>query len=112
MATVSLTALDKNQIQSQPYGNILQLQVGTYNLDNAYPKGGWAVSASQWGMQTVLGMLEIGTSATEGVVFKFDNLNTTLKAYTVVTGTTGLLQEMTVSTTAASMAPQFLVIGQ
>lgn len=113
MATVSLTGQDKYQVQSQPYGLQVQFQIGTFNCDNVYPKGGWPVSASQWGVNAVIGLMQVGTSGTEGATFKYDALNATIKAYTAVTGTANGIElaEIPASATCASMAPQFLMVG-
>ena len=109
--TVSLTTMAKEVIQSQPYGFPLAAQIGYFTADNLQPGAGWAISATQWGMTTVLGMIPIGTSGTGTVVFQYDAAGTSLRAYQVVTGTTGSLGLAT-SASANGIAQWFLTIGQ
>lgn len=121
--TVNLQQLQKVQLQGSPYGTTDFFQVATLNLDSSYPSKGYAITPSQFGLNAILGMMQIayGGAATPSL-FIYDNVNNSLRVFVNTVTNTAALQvagatlsqfiEVPVGYAGfANVSPTFLVVG-
>ena len=119
--SVNLNTLQKLQLQGSPYGTTDFWQVATLNLDNSYPSKGYAITPSQFNMNSILGMVQIGYAGTATPsVFYYDSANASLRVFETtssftsnnITATMSTLAEVPVgSAVLNNVSPTFLVIG-
>lgn len=108
MATITLKTLQKEQIQGSPYGTQQYWQLAVFGGDASYPSGGYPVTPSLVGFNSVLGAFEVGTSGAESAIAKYDATNNTIRFYYVAAGT---LTEVTATNSVATATPTFMFIG-
>lgn len=115
--TVNLNTLQKLQQQGSPYGTTDFLQVCTLNMDNSYPAGGYPITPSQFNLNGILGLIQIGyPGGATPTIFMFDPLNSTLRAFwqaaTAGAATITNLREVAAGNAGLqNVSPTFVVFG-
>src|SRR5438445_5233589 len=111
--TVALQQLQKIELQGSPYGTTDFIQVAKLTFDTSYPAGGYTITPSQFNLNNILGMTEIGTSGVETLTFKFDAANSAIRVYAAATFTATLSQlfELGVGASLNNVSSTWLAVG-